>query len=547
MKKSSAIALVMAIGTGIWSPAARTEDVLDILSAKDSAPVQAVQNLDSRLITELSSEIGKSSPEQNIFLEFVRAGQLEKALYQWGSAFKGHSFPQTETGKALYGFLLFRAGLTVTGVEQLFQARTPEKIAKSVQAMWREVATPNHAVWGLAQLNWTNAWTNIFDLATEVKVRGRGFSSVNQMEPMIELLKKTVADSPERAWLQWQVTLGTALGGDVSQAAKILKNLMEAKGAAVGVDHMNITAARLLYQSGFLDAAIQYYEKVPKNSDFWLEAQEEMGWAFIRKGEPQNALAKTMSLMAPVFTDQVGPESVFLHALGQLKICDYPGVAKSLTTFRERFRPKAQVLVDLAKTGVSADSEVLVQKLKVGRTSTEDLGAAAKRLPRLSVRDQLLAGYAQSQKQLEEEARMAAELYARSLTGGTDQVGFQASILELKKQVDSRVQTAKSASFGRVQQLAQSELKEFELILQKLHIVEAELIQQISQAERVIAATDGQSKTKPEAKVGTTGSTAQDRMIFPFQGEVWFDELANYRITVKKGCQASGQKSKGAM
>lgn len=534
---------LLIIGLGL-SVKANAEDVLEILDAKTSQQAQTIQNLDSQLVSDLKRGIGNTTAEQNIFLDFIRKGQLEKALYQWTSAFRGHAFQSTDLGKALYGFLLFRSGLTVMGTESLFQVKSPDALPASMKSVWREVATPTHSVWSLAQVNWSDGWTRVFDLATEVKVRGRSFGNVQKLEPLMELLKKTSVDSPERAWLQWQIGLGLALTGDFAKSAKVLKNLMEVNGARVGLDHMNISAARLLYQNGYLDASIEYYKKVPKNSDFWLEAQEEMGWAYIRKGEPQNTLALTQTLMAPVFANQLGPEPVFLHSLAQLKICDYPDVVKTLQIFRDRFRPKAQMLVELAKTGNTDHSKALVEKLKSGRISTEDLGVIAVNVPRLAVRDELLSDLVLTQKQLEEEASLAGELYARSLTGGTDQVGFQASIQGLKTAVDNRVQAARAASFARIKSLADAELKEFESILQKLHIVEAELIQQISQAERVIAS----SSSKQEVKAGSTGSQAKDKMIFPFTGEIWFDELANYKVTVKKGCQAaSGKKTQGAM
>jgi tetratricopeptide (TPR) repeat protein len=527
--------------SSIGSSAAMAEDVLEILGAKDSQQAQMIQNLDSKLVSDIRAAIGNTTAEQNIFLEFIKAGQLEKALYQWTSAFKGKPFQNTDIGKATYGFLLFRSGLAVMGIETLFQVKAPEQLPASLKSAWREVAMPSHTVWQLAQIKWNDGWTKVFDLATEVKVRGRSFESVQKIEPMMELLKKTSVDSPERSWLQWQMALGLALNGDIAKAAKVLKNLMEVNTSRVGLDHMNISAARLLYQNGFLDAAIQYYQKVGKGSDFWLEAQEEMGWAYIRKGEPQNTLALTQTLMTPVFANQVGPESVFLHALAQLKVCDYPEVAKTLKIFRERFRPKAEKLVDLAKTGNNEDSQALVSKLKSGRVTTEELGPVAVRLPRLAVRDELLMDLIQTQKQLEAEASLAGDLYARSLSGGTDQVGFQASMQGLKTAVDSRVQSARAASFARVKSLAESELKEFENILQKLHIVEAELIQQISQAERVVASSSGQQ----DIKKGTTGSHSRDQLVFPYNGEVWFDELANYKVTIKKGCQAANVKKAG--
>lgn len=510
------------------------EDVMSILDAKDSAAVTVVKNIDSKLIGSLRREIGSPNPEQNIFLSFLKEGNTEKALYQWVSAFRGDRFSKTATGQALFSYLLFRNGMTVVAVENLFRVQNPEAISNEVVALWREVAPASHNVWGLAQVNWADKWSKTFDLATEVRVRGRNFSSVENIEPIVELLKKTTVNSPERAWLEWQIALGMALKGDIGKSAKVLKHLQEATNNRVTDDHINITAARLLFQNGYLDPAISYYQKVPKDSDFWLEAQEELGWTYIRKGEPQNTLAVTQTITSQVFENQVGPEAIFLHSLAQLKICDYPSVVQTLNMFKVRFRPKAANLVELAKTGVSEQSQTLVEKMKNGRPKLADLGSAALFLPRLASRDEILFDLVQTQKALEQESKTAGELYARSLSGGTAQVGFQAGIEELRKVVENRAQSAKSASFNRVKALAESELNEFQQILQKLHIVEAEVIQQITQAEKVIQASAGRN----EVKKGTTGSKSKDQLTFPYEGETWFDELSNYRVSVAKGCQA---------
>lgn len=512
---------------------ARADDILSILEG--TGPTLSAQNIDNKLINSLTKEIGSPSPEQNIFLAFLKEGNTEKALYQWSSAFKGTPFAKSPTGQALHGYLLFKNGLSVIGVESLFQVQKPEMINAEIVALWRETASATDNVWSLAQISWSDSWTKLFDLATEVRVRGRNFGDVKKLDPIVELLKKTTVNSPERAWLEWQLALGLALQGDVGRGAKVLKHLMEAPANRVSQDHMNITAARLLFQNGYLDHAIQYYQKVQKDSDFWIEAQEEIGWTYLRKGEPQNTLAATQTITADVFENQVGPEAVFLHALAQLKVCDYPGVVKTLNLFRSRFKPKAANLVELAKTGVSSESEKLVGRMKSGRLKLVELGSAAAFLPRLAARDEVLLDLVQTQKALEAESKTASDLYARSLTGGTGQVGFQASIEELKRTVDARAQAARSASFNRIKALAEAELGEFKQMLQKLHIVEAELIQQISQAEKVIQA----SSDKTEIKKGTTGSQARDKLVFRHTGETWFDELSNYRVTIKKGCQAS--------
>jgi len=121
------------------------------------------------------------------------------------------------------------------------------------------------------------------------------------------------------------------------------------------------------------------------------------------------------------------------------------------------------------------------------------------------------------------------------LTGGSAKVGSQGRLEQMRRDLETRVKSAKAASYFRVKALAQDELNEIAQTLQKMHVVEAEVLQQVALSGRVIGST---GDMKAVERKGTTGSTARDRLSFPDEGETWFDELANYQVDLKKGCQS---------
>jgi hypothetical protein len=223
--------------------------------------------------------------------------------------------------------------------------------------------------------------------------------------------------------------------------------------------------------------------------------------------------------------------------LSQLKVCDYPSVVETLNSYRNRFKPRVATLKELTERADTEQVKSTVQKMKSGSVKLTDLGADAHKLPRYTTRDQVLLQNVMTEKALEKEAQIAGTLYARSLEGGTGQVGFQARLEDFKKAVEARAQAARSATYARIKALAEEEIAEVTGMLQKLHIVEAELLQQISIADRVIGATKGTSSVKS----GTTGSQAKDTVWFPAESETWFDEYANYKVDIKKGCAAAGR------
>ncbi len=524
--------LTLLVAFSFQNHALAEDDLLSILEGGSETPSV---NRDDTFIQKIRAKIGRVTPEQSIFLEFLKKGEMEKALYQWESAFKKTSFSKSATGKALYGYVLFQNKLHIIGIETLFGVGRPKNIIPELGSLWREVAPVEHPAWGFVNIQWKSGWTKVFSIATEVRVLGRNIYNLKNLDPIIALLKKTALNTSERAWLEWQLVLGLALNDDIAKSAKILKHLMGVKNNKVDLNHMNITAARLLFQKGFLSPAISYYKKITKGSDFWLEAQEEIGWSYLRRGEPQNTLSFTQTLMNSVFANELGPEPVFLHGLALLKVCDYPGVMQTLKTFRGRFRPKIKELQKLASTGQTEHSDILIKKMKEKRIKTVDLGKSATFLPRLSSRDEILFDLVGTQKALKKEAQLADALYARSLVGGTAKVGFQAAMKNLKSAVDSRYQAAQSASYARIKLLAKNELAEIRQVLQRMHIVEAEVIQQVAMASDVVAATKGRKNTlKAEDK-----KDDKNKLKFKLEKEIWFDELSNYKVSLKKGCVSS--------
>ena len=157
-------------------------------------------------------------------------------------------------------------------------------------------------------------------------------------------------------------------------------------------------------------------------------------------------------------------------------------------------------------------------------------------LPRLVTRDEALANHIILERELEKEAEIAMGIYGRSLANGTSKVGFQGDLDVFKQSIESQVSEARNASLNRIKSLAGEEIADIKRLLQKMHIVEAEVMQQALSAQKVTQATAG---SKVIEKKGTTIAQARDQISFPVEdGQVWFDEIGKYNVDVIKGCQA---------
>ncbi len=492
-------------------------------SASQSSPLGILAYL-------LQDELPKPHPDQSLFIRHIENGDWNKALLQFKVAFEGHSFQQSANGKALFALAHIRSGLPVTGLERLFTLENPRKVHPEIRRMLKEALPESHPAWGLADIQWRAEFAEIFPAETEYQIIGGSLLSPKDPKALADIFSKLPRHSLSRARAGWALVIHHSTNNDVEQAAKILADLMKSKAQPVTQDLMEITAARLLFQRAHYAAAIKYYEKIDKKSEYWTDAQEEMAWAFIRKGEPQNAMALSQSLVTPVMAQQAGPESFFVHALAQLKICDYPGVISSLQAFPKNFKARSESLKKLSASSESPQIKKILTRLKGGKLSRAHLGADGAILPRKLSRDQRLYILAQAAKNLEMEANAADTLYSQSLA----LTGLQGYFDKLRQTTSLRSQTALNAAQSRIKDLAQIENSEIKDILSKLHIVEAEVIQQVSLAHRVAT----KNKAPAEKQKGATGSKDRDALTFPANDELWFDEIGNYRVDVKKACHA---------
>ncbi len=240
---------MVALLSGVHSVAFAEDDLMSILEGKTSQ--SATQFVESEEVAKLKKAVNPSSPEQNIFFQFLVEKNYEKALFQWNMAFNGSSFQQTETGKALEALLNFKNGLQLTGVENLMAIQEPQKIDATVISLWKESLNDKDTVWSMAQITWNPYWTQVFGVNAEMAVALQKSYVTEDVAALTELIKKTPVESVERNILQWQLVLNLGIRGDAGKAAQVLAHLMKAKNNPIDKDLMTLTAGRLLIKTDF--------------------------------------------------------------------------------------------------------------------------------------------------------------------------------------------------------------------------------------------------------------------------------------------------------
>lgn len=504
------------------------DDLEKLIEAEQTKPVEAQETIAESNLTKL---IGKKlTAQQNVFFRSFESKDWRKTLLNWGPAFNGTQFERSENGKALKAYLFYKNGLNITGVEKLFEISNPKNINSEIKFLWKSAVSDTSSVWTIADLKWNPGFTEIFGPAAEVQSKLKNIDLKTDQNLLKDMSNKTAQSTKARAMIDWPLALSYALNDKPADAAKIIGQLLKNSKSPYSEDLVNLTAGRLLFQNGYFEAASKYYEKVTKKSDYWLEAQEELAWTYLRQGQTQNALATSRSLMSPAFDNRLGPEPYFVETLGQLKVCNYPKVVEGLEQFPKRFKNRTLELNKLAQNEKAKFLDEEITKLRDQGVSWKTVGDNAKVLPRELVKDYKVIRLIEGQKLLEQEAQAAATLYADSLA----LTGFQGQFETIKNNVNQRANKIKSATAERIKFLAKNEVVEIKNILEKLHIVEAELIQSVELTDRVAKNSSGLDLG---VKKGTTGSKDPKALVFQADKEIWFDELSHYRVDVKNGCQ----------
>lgn len=503
---------------------------LQELAGNTSENQQPVDKEQLKLVAALEILLGRTTSHQEAFFRHIEQKEWRKALIQWGPAFKGTAFENSDNGKAMKGLLYYNNAMDVVGIEKLFEARNAKTISNEIVKAWRKALRPDTTVWSAAEIRWSPGFSDIFGEAAEVQSKLKDYDLKADTQKLKALSSSLNSNTKEKAIADWSLALSYALNDKADESAKVIAQILKNPKNPLSEDLLNVTAGRLLFQKGFFDAAIKYYEKVAKSSDYWFEAQEELAWTYLRKGETQNALATSRSLMNKSFSGMLGPEPYFVETLSQLKVCDYPKVIDGLKAFPKQFKNRAVELNLLAQGQKSEFIANAITRMVEKGTQWSALGEDSKVAPRDLVKDHKFTRMIDVQRQLTKEAATAQSLYADSMP----LTGYQSTFQITKNDLDQRINKVKAAAGERMKGLAKTEVFEIKTILDKLHIVEAEVIQQVEVSDKVAKSGTGLGT---EAKKGTTGSKSSDALIFTADSEMWFDEISNYKVDVNKGCQ----------
>jgi outer membrane protein assembly factor BamD (BamD/ComL family) len=272
-----------------------------------------------------------------------------------------------------------------------------------------------------------------------------------------------------------------------------------------------------------------YYSKVDRDSFEWLDSLYEASWAEFRLGDYEKALGNLLTVHAPFFTEQYYPESHILKAVIYYENCRYPEAKTILTDFLGRYEPVLKELERLATEPQSADEYYAILK----NLKNEDLveagtseGRILAQVLDIALADPELTRLDASHHEVSDELEQVRGNGALSGTGLADTLD---RLLE-----DARTALARDA--GRaVKNKLQRERGSIKGLIQQAIRIDIETSR--SEQERIESQLrEVQSRPKSIEKEFVEWAD-DEKLVWPFEGEYWRDELGTYELTLAHSCR----------
>lgn len=450
-----------------WS-GAQAEDALLMLANGGST----TQTPETKLF---SKHMSGTPAEKNIFLQFVGKKEWKKALYQWSAATKSQ-FRETPAGQALYGVLLLKNRMELAGLETITTI-SPQSLPKDMWSMLTPLLSAQEEEWLYVSTPWSKSWSGHLSQEAQVLWRSHSLSQNASAQQLSQMLGQVKKGGRAYQWLLWQSALADIITGDNASASGKLSALLKSNSSLISKDLLNMTAARILFEEGFLQASKGYYDQVSGQSDFWMESVEENAWQFMRLGKTKEARQALKPLLKSDRLSTANSEFWYLKALAELREKDLKSLEATGAEFKSHSKRRVKHLRKLiGSADVPAVRTYLKRSMKSPLNLMQLKGLSVE-LPTAITKDVLMGFQVEAYKRFTGEAAVAKSLYQESLSQGTSYVGFVGALKEMQQQAQDRALHARSLALDRVQKLAKQEMDEIESISKKLDVVEVEVTQ----------------------------------------------------------------------
>lgn len=282
---------------------------------------------------------------------------------------------------------------------------------------------------------------------------------------------------------------------------------------------LDMNMARAYYAAGNYGRAVQSYETISRDSEYWPEAAFEMAWAHFRADDMQGTLGRLHTLQSPFFEGWYFPEADLLRVYALFMLCKFPEASDRIDLFEETYKPM-----------LSEIDSVLASMSPV--QAFDDVGNMVRgkshRLPISVIRN-----YQYEDRFLDAHGAVAALDAEKGRLGGYSSLPLAQMAGTWLDERRAQMVTREGQRILDRGEHSRAELDDFlkGLEITRLDILslEAELYERAARSGTL----DYGDRIGKLRKAGEKGAR-----VWPFQGEYWLDELGNYRVDARSDCPA---------
>lgn len=298
----------------------------------------------------------------------------------------------------------------------------------------------------------------------------------------------------------------------------------------------NLNIARVHYETKNFSEALQYYALIPRESDNWLEAIFESGWAFFLMTKHNNVLGNIHTLHSPFFDNRFFPESFILQAITYLRLCRYDEVQASLEKFRDRYKPVFKDLGAMLSEfkGKRTGLYKLVYEYRNGSLNNfKSAWAILDALSRTDAYKEAAITVRYSDAELARLSQIGSKWTSSGLTE------------DLKDFLGKKKQVAIADSADRLYDLAAANLEYLKTLSDQTKLIQADMYEgRVDAIRRRLNVSQANDRKQ---FIGGLQPLNVDQQLeyWPFEGEYWEDELGFYVYNIDDRCSEKGNAPPG--
>jgi hypothetical protein len=272
-----------------------------------------------------------------------------------------------------------------------------------------------------------------------------------------------------------------------------------------------------------LGNAVEAWNKIESDSEYWLDALFEESWAFFLADEYSRALGNVHTLYSPYFKQSFYPEALVLKSVVFFTNCQMKNATAMVQLFHEKYDPVQAKLDELLqKYQDNAQFFEFLKKLRAGEANLEP-----------EVRG--IIGSALSDRAVLANLEYVALLEQEENTLNKGPSQFKSSSLGARILQDILV--AKSFAIDQAGEIAKARynrlVEEMQDLSNQIDTVEIETLN----FERGQLGQELQEQmTAASSSTGGSVYVSPEHNVWPFNGEYWRDELGYYRQQVTYKC-----------